>query len=86
MTDEPKRVVYLGTVDVREGEIIGLSVPAGLDLDAATIAAAIEEAEAEKLAAAARLARAARDVFEGRRRWLTRRAAWSKSGRFRPPA
>jgi hypothetical protein len=44
------RIIVLGTIDVREGETIGLSVPAGLDLDAATLAAALAEAEAQKTA------------------------------------
>jgi hypothetical protein len=58
-------IIYLGTVDVREGETIGLSVPAGLDLDPATIAAAIERAEAEKAAAAARESERLHETFLG---------------------
>jgi hypothetical protein len=53
------RIIVLGTIDIREGETIGLSVPAGLDLDAATIAAAIEEAEAQKAAETTKL----REIF-----------------------
>jgi hypothetical protein len=58
---EPKRI-FLGTVDLSDGEkTIALDIP--MDADAATIAAAIEQAEAEKVAAAGRESERLREIF-----------------------
>jgi hypothetical protein len=61
MTGEP-RPIFLGTIDAGDsGETIIFTVP--LDADAATIAAAIERANAERAAAAARESKRLREIF-----------------------
>jgi len=37
MTNEPKGLIFLGVVEIEQGETIGLALPAGADLDADTI-------------------------------------------------
>jgi hypothetical protein len=49
MTDEPKRVIVLGTVTVEPGEAIAFDIP--LDASAEEIAAALAKHEADKAAA-----------------------------------
>lgn len=61
MSDE-KRITYLGTVTLDDGvKTIAFDIPA--DADADTIKAAIERAEAEKVAAQARELARLRQMF-----------------------
>jgi hypothetical protein len=63
MSDEPtKGVIYLGTVDLSDGEkTIALDLP--LNADVETIRAAIEAAEEVKAAAARAETKRLRDMF-----------------------
>jgi hypothetical protein len=60
MTAEPTRT-YLGTVTIVDGEALAFNIPADAEPDA--IKAAIEKAEAEKVAAAAAASERLRALF-----------------------
>jgi hypothetical protein len=48
VSDEPKRIIMLGVVEVREGEVIAFDIPPDLGADA--IKAALAAAESERAA------------------------------------
>jgi hypothetical protein len=64
MSDEPKRITYLGTIDIIEpSESIAFDLPP--DASPATIADAIHRANAERAEAQARESRELRQLFLG---------------------
>jgi hypothetical protein len=61
VSDEPKRITYLGTITADDGEVIAFDIPPNADADA--VKAALVAAEEERIAAQARESRRLHDMF-----------------------